>query len=99
MDIILDPLIRITLVVIDLYIWVVIIAAVLSWLVSFNVVNTQNRLVYVIVDFLYRLTEPVLARFRRFVPSLGGIDISPIVLILALMFLRMFLENVYRRIV
>ncbi len=99
MDIILDPLIRVILIAIDLYIWVVIISAVLSWLIAFNVINTHNRAVYVIVDFLYRVTEPALARLRRFLPNLGGVDISPVVLILILMFLRMFLEKLYLRLV
>jgi YggT family protein len=74
--------------VITLYIWILIFAAVLSWLVAFNVVNTRNRLVYVMGDFLYRITEPALRPIRRFIPSMGGIDISPIVLMLLLWFLR-----------
>ena len=74
--------------VITLYIWVLIFAAVLSWLVSFNVFNTRNRLVYVLGDFLYRITEPALRPIRRFIPNLGGIDISPIILMLLLWFLR-----------
>jgi YggT family protein len=74
--------------VITLYIWILIFAAVLSWLVAFNVVNTRNRLVYVMGDFLYRITEPALRPIRRFIPSMGGIDISPIILMLLLWFLR-----------
>lgn len=74
--------------VIELYIWVLILSAVMSWLISFNVVNTSNRLVYLIADFLYRATEPALRPLRRIVPSLGGIDITPIILILLLAFLR-----------
>ncbi len=74
--------------VINLYIWALIISVVLSWLVAFNVVNTSNRFVYMVGDFLYRITEPALGRIRRFLPSLGGIDISPLVLILGLVFLR-----------
>ena len=74
--------------VISLYIWVLIANAVLSWLVAFNVVNTQNKIVYMIGDFLYRITEPVLRPIRRVVPDLGGIDISPIILVLILFFLR-----------
>ena len=77
--------------VITLYIWCLIISAILSWLVAFNVVNTQNRIVYMIGDFLYRVTEPALAPIRRFLPDLGGIDISPIVLILLLLFIRSLL--------
>ena len=74
--------------VISLYIWVLIANAVLSWLVAFNVVNTHNKIVYMIGDFLYRITEPVLRPIRRVVPDLGGIDISPIILVLILFFVR-----------
>ncbi len=79
--------------VIHLYIWCLIISAVLSWLVAFNVVNTQNRIVYTIGDFLYRVTEPALGPIRRFLPNLGGIDLSPIVLILLLLFARNLLQE------
>jgi YggT family protein len=79
--------------VIHLYIWCLIISAVLSWLVAFNVVNTQNRIVYTIGDFLYRVTEPALGPIRRFLPNLGGIDLSPIVLILLLLFARNLLRE------
>ncbi len=79
--------------VIHLYIWCLIISAVLSWLIAFNVVNTNNRVVYTIGDFLYRVTEPALAPIRRFLPNLGGIDLSPIVLILLLLFARNLLRE------
>ena len=72
--------------VIGLYIWALIIAVLLTWLVQFNVVNTRNRIVYLIGDFLARITEPVLMPIRRILPDLGGIDVSPIVLILLLHF-------------
>ncbi|MCE2510850.1 MAG: YggT family protein [Alphaproteobacteria bacterium] len=74
--------------VIDIYIWLLIISVILSWLVAFNIVNTSNRIVYLIGDFLFRITEPALRPIRRILPSLGGIDISPVVLILGLIFLR-----------
>ncbi len=74
--------------VIDIYIWCLIGSAILSWLVTFNVVNTQNRFVYMIGDFLFRITEPVLRPIRRYMPSLGGLDISPVVVILLLILLR-----------
>jgi YggT family protein len=77
--------------VIGLYITVVIIQVVLSWLVAFNVVNTRNRFVYLVGDLLYRLTEPALGPIRRVLPSFGGVDISPVVLILLLYFLRVLL--------
>ncbi len=79
--------------VIGLYITVVIIQVVLSWLVTFNVVNTRNRFVYLVGDLLFRLTEPALGPIRRMLPSLGGIDISPVVLILLLYFLRVLLRR------
>lgn len=83
-----NALIQLVDTVIELYIWVIIIQVVLSWLVAFNVVNTRNRVVYAIGDVLYRLTEPVLGPVRRLLPNLGGIDISPVVVILLLAFLR-----------
>jgi len=83
--------------IITLYIWCLIISAILSWLVAFNVVNTSNRIVYTVGDFLYRLTEPALGRIRRFLPSFSGIDISPIVLILLLIFARNLLFEYWPR--
>ena len=70
--------------IIALYMWALIISVVLSWLVQFNVINTSNRFVYTIGDFLYRITEPVLGRIRSVIPSVGGIDLSPMILILVL---------------
>jgi YggT family protein len=74
--------------VISIYLWVIIINALLSWLVAFNILNTQNRFVFSVLDTTYKLTDPILNKIRRFVPTFGSIDISPIILILALMFLR-----------
>jgi len=71
---------------IEIYVWLLIASAVLSWLLAFNVLNSRNQVVYAIADFLYRITEPALRPFRRFVPQLGGIDVSPVVLILLLIF-------------
>lgn len=82
------PLIGFLALVINLFIWVVIISAVLSWLIAFNVVNTNNRFVYTVADMLYRITEPALRPIRSFMPNLGGIDISPVILILLLIFFR-----------
>ena len=82
------PLIGFVVLIIDLYIWVVIASAILSWLVAFNVVNTNNRFVLMIADMLYRLTEPALRPIRNILPNLGGIDISPVILILLLLFVR-----------
>ncbi len=74
--------------IISLYVWILIASAVLSWLVAFNVVNTQNRFVYAVGNFLHKITEPALRPIRKIMPDLGGIDLSPIVLILGLFFLR-----------
>ncbi len=74
--------------IISLYIWILIINAIISWLVAFNVLNTSNRFVYSVLDVSYKLTDPPLNFIRRYLPSLGSIDISPVILILGLMFLR-----------
>ena len=73
---------------VSLYIWILIINAVISWLVAFNVLNTSNRFVYSILDVSYKLTAPPLNYIRRYLPNLGSIDISPVILILVLLFLR-----------
>ena len=78
--------------IITLYIWILIINAVLSWLVAFNILNTSNRFVYAILDFTYRLTEPFLIRIRRFLPNLGAFDISPIILLLLIWFIEMCMK-------
>ena len=83
--------------VISLYTWMIIVSIVLSWLVVFNVINTHNQFVAMVRDFLYRITEPVLAPIRRFMPNLGGIDIAPVVLILLLFFLRNLLHEGYQK--
>ena len=74
--------------IISLYIWILTINVIISWLVAFNVLNTSNRFVYSLLDVSYKLTAPPLNYIRRFLPNLGSIDISPIILILALMFIR-----------
>ena len=81
-------LLDVILIVLQVYVWLLIAAAVLSWLVAFNVVNTRNQFVASVAEFLYRITEPVLAPIRSFMPSLGGLDISPIILILIIMFIQ-----------
>jgi YggT family protein len=72
----------------QLYVWIVIAMAIFSWLVAFNVVNTRNPVVGMIGDFLYRITEPVLRPIRNVMPNLGGIDISPVILFLIIVFIR-----------
>ena len=74
--------------VINIYIWLIIINAILSWLVAFNVLNTQNKFVFAVLNATHQLTDPVLNKIRRFIPNLGSIDISPVVLILLLIFIR-----------
>ncbi len=76
------PVIEVVIRLLDLYWWVIIIAAVVSWLIAFGVINTYNRTVARILDVLYRLTEPALRPIRNFLPNFGGIDISPIILLL-----------------
>ncbi len=94
MNVILAPIIEVLMLAINLYVWLVIASAILSWLVAFNVVNTRNQFIYTIGDFLHRITEPALRPIRRFLPNLGGIDISPVILILVLFFAQKLLENV-----
>ena len=84
----LNPFLWLIHTVITLYIWILIVAAIVSWLVAFNVVNPQNQVVRNIGEVLYRLTEPALRPIRNFLPNLGGIDISPVILILLLLFLE-----------
>jgi YggT family protein len=81
--------------VLELYIWVIIASVVLSWLVAFNVINTRNAFINQIGEFLYRVTEPALRPIRNILPNLGGIDISPMVLILLLIFARRLLSQMF----
>jgi YggT family protein len=81
-------LIRFISYLLTLYIYILIAAAVLSWLIAFNVVNPRNQFVHTIGEFLYRITEPVLRPIRNMLPNLGGIDVSPIVVILIIVFIQ-----------
>ena len=81
--------------IIAIYIWIVIINAILSWLVAFNVLNTQNRFVFSVLDTTYKLTDPALNKIRRFLPTFGSIDLSPVVLILFLMFIRNLVFEIF----
>ena len=83
--------------ILDIYKWVLIAAAVVSWLIAFDVLNTRSRAVYMIADFLNRVTEPVLRPIRRILPNLGGVDISPVILLLGLFFLRSLLWEYWPR--
>ena len=81
--------------IITIYLWIIIINAVLSWLVAFNVLNTQNRFIFSLLDATYKMTDPALNKIRRFMPTFGSIDISPVILILFLMFLRNLIFEVF----
>jgi YggT family protein len=83
----------------SLYIWAVILAAVFGMLASFGVLDTRNRIVWTIGDFLYRVTEPALRPIRNFLPNFGGIDLSPLILLLLLQAARMLLTSVYESVI
>ena len=83
--------------VVDLYWWIIIINVVLSWLIAFHVINTYNRFVAVLVDATHRLTEPLLGPIRRVLPDLGGLDISPIILLLLIGFLQRLVNEMVLR--
>jgi YggT family protein len=75
--------------ILKLYYYVVLANVVISWLIAFNILNTQNRFVYSILEMTYRLTDPILNRIRRFLPNLGSLDISPVVLLVLIWFIEM----------
>ena len=81
-------LLEVIQIALTMYFWIVIAMAIFSWLVAFNVVNTRNPVVHMIGDFLYRITEPALRPIRNMMPNLGGIDISPVILFLIIIFIR-----------
>jgi YggT family protein len=78
--------------ILKIYEWIVIIHVILSWLISFNILNTQNRLVYAVLDFTYRATSPILNKIKNYIPNLGQIDISPVVLLLGLWFIKLCMQ-------
>jgi YggT family protein len=81
-------LLDVIVMLLNLYIYLLVAAAILSWLIAFNVVNTRNQLVSMIAEFLYRITEPVLRPIRNLVPGFGGIDVSPVILILIIILIE-----------
>jgi len=81
--------------IITIYLWIIIINAVLSWLVAFNILNTQNRFVFGVLDATYKMTDPALNKIRKYIPTFGSIDISPVILILLLMFLRNIIFEIF----
>ena len=89
--VLLVPIINVIDILLGMYWWVVIISVVMSWLVQFNVINTQNRVVYMIGSAVNQMTEPLLRQIRRYVPIFGGMDFSPVILLLALYLVREYL--------
>ncbi len=78
--------------ILKIYSYVVIANVVISWLIAFNILNTQNRFVYSVLELTYRLTEPILNKIRRFLPNLGSLDISPVILLLLIWFIEMCMK-------
>ena len=89
-------LLDVIMIALQLYIYVLIASAVLSWLIAFNVVNTRNQFVSMTWDFFYRITEPALRPIRQLLPNLGGVDISPVILILIIIFLQLVIQDYIR---
>ena len=86
------PIYFLALKILEIYSYIVIANVIISWLVAFNVLNTQNRFVYSILELTYRLTDPILNKIRRFLPNLGTLDISPIILLLLIWFIEMCMK-------
>ena len=78
--------------ILKIYSYVVIANVILSWLIAFNVLNTQNRFVYSLLELTYKLTDPILNKIRRFIPNLGSLDISPVILLLLIWFIEMCMK-------
>ena len=89
-----DALIWLINSIINIFIFILIVQVIMSWLIAFNVVNTRNRFVYMVADVAYKITEPVLRPIRRILPNFGGIDLSPVVLILLLGFIQRLLPEI-----
>ena len=78
--------------ILKIYSYIVIANVIISWLIAFNVLNTQNRFVYSLLELTYKLTEPFLSKIRRFLPNLGTLDISPVILLLLIWFIEMCMK-------
>jgi len=87
------PLIVVLIILLDIYWWIVIAAVVVSWLIAFNVINTRHHAVAMITDILYRATEPVFRPIRNLMPNLGGLDLSPLIVLLIIFVLRAWLHD------
>jgi YggT family protein len=83
------PIIQIIIEILHIYWWIVILSAIASWLIAFGVINTYNRGAAMVLDILYRLTEPVYRPIRKFLPNVGGLDLSPIIVLLIIWFAEM----------
>lgn len=92
-----NSLLLLVVTIVDIFVWIIIIQVIMSWLIAFNVINTSNRFVYLVGDFLYRITEPVMRPIRRILPNLGGIDLSPLVVLLLLFFAKNLLIEYWPR--
>ena len=90
-------LVNFVILLLDIYKWVLIAAAVLSWLVAFDVVNRRSRVVYSVGDFLYKVTDPVLRPIRRVLPNLGGVDVSPVIVILLIWLIQSLIRETFYR--
>jgi YggT family protein len=82
------PILDVIMLALRIYTWLILASVIISWLVAFGVINMRNDFVRTIYDFLHRVTEPALARIRRYMPNLGGIDLSPIILLLIIFFIQ-----------
>ena len=87
------PVIRIVIAILDIYWYLVVIQVVISWLIAFNVINTYSRPVAMMLDFLYRITEPLLRPIRQFIPAIGGLDFAPFILLLVIWLIEMELTH------
>ncbi len=95
MDIIVVPMLELMHTLLNLYVWVLIASVILSWLISFQIINTHSRVVVVTGEVLYRLTEPFLSLLRRFTPGVGGFDFTPMIAI----FILVFIQNIITRLI
>ena len=98
MDVIAGPVLELIYRLIDIYVWVLIIGVIMSWLIAFNIINLSNQFVRTVYEVINRLTEPLLAPIRRILPDLGGVDISPVILILLLYFAQGVIARLAMRI-
>jgi YggT family protein len=99
MDVILIPLLAVLSSIIGIYAWIVIASVIMHWLISFHVINHKNNFVMMVMEFLYRATEPVLTKVRKFLPVIGGFDLSPLAVILFLWFLQAVITRLMVKIV